>query len=76
MLRHTFEPLEGSNILWHIVGPPHPPHPFSLSFLEHFTRFSLPPFGWTFDSTRQSRGMAKDELKRVKFSKKDEGVEF
>ena len=30
MLRHSFEPLEGSNIFWHIVGPPPPPRSFSL----------------------------------------------
>ena len=30
---------KGSNILWHIVASP--PRPFSLSFLEFFTRFSL-----------------------------------
>ena len=53
MLRHAFEPLEGSNVLWHIVGPP--PLPFSLSFLECFTRFSFAClFGWKFDYTRRS----------------------
>ena len=31
MLRHSFEPLEGSNILWHIVAPPLPSQPDFLS---------------------------------------------
>ena len=31
ILCHAFEPLEGSNILWHIVGP-HPAHFLSLSY--------------------------------------------
>ena len=33
MLRHAYEPLEGSNILWHNVGPPPPVPPISSLFL-------------------------------------------
>ena len=32
MLRHSFEPLEGSNKLWHIVAPPPSPSFLSLSY--------------------------------------------
>ena len=59
MLRHSFEPLEGSNILWHIVAPPPPSQPnFSLSFLNFAPDLVACLFGWMFDSTRRSRGMA------------------
>ena len=64
--------------LWVLLPPP---RPFSLSFLQFFTHISLslPPFGWTFESTRRSQGMAirptnkgKLKLKRVKFLRKRE----
>ena len=60
MLHHSFEPLEGCNLLWYIVAPPLPSQPsFCLSFLLFCTLFSLAClFGWMFNSTRLSGGMA------------------
>ena len=55
MLRHSFEPLENSNILWHIVAPLPPSQPdFSLSFLNFAPNLVACLFGWMFDSTRHS----------------------
>ena len=34
MLRHAFESLEGSNILWHIVAPP--PRPIFVCLSYYF----------------------------------------
>ena len=74
MLRIAFERLEGGNILWHIVGPPPPSHPFSLSFLLFCTRFGLAClFGWMFDSTRRSRGMAIKHVWALSFKQHNGG---
>ena len=60
MLRYAFEPLEGCNLFWHIVAPPPPSTPsFSLSLSYVALVFVVAgPFGWTFDCTRHSRGLA------------------
>ena len=36
MLCHGFEPLESSNIFWHILGPPPPSPPLFSLFLRMF----------------------------------------
>ena len=61
MLRHSFESLEGRNLLWHIVAPPPPSQPnFCLSFLLFCTQFGVAClFGWMIDSTRRSRRLAR-----------------
>ena len=60
MLHHAFEPLEGSNLLWHIVGPSPPVPPiFSLFLIILYPIwFKTCLFGLMFDGTWRSRGQA------------------
>ena len=51
MLRHSFEPVEGSNILWHILAPP--PSQIFLFFFNFLPDLVACLFGWMFDSTRR-----------------------